>query len=120
MKTGFMSTFARHSGLFFSLLIGCFSAQLRGKGGPSAIAVAAGTNYTLFVDSPAILWASGPNSVGQLGIDASLPQSMPMPVLSLPKVTGIAAGPVHALAVISDGTVYSRASIPTDSLGLGM
>ncbi|MFA4987322.1 MAG: hypothetical protein WC712_12110 [Candidatus Brocadiia bacterium] len=78
---------------------------LDGKG---VIAVAAGCNssYALCLDGSVYAWGS--NSMGNLGIGNYVDQNTPQLVtgLSGEKVTAIAAGSYHMMALCLDGSVY--------------
>ena len=75
------------------------------------IAIAAGTFFSLALDSEGYVYAWGFNAYGQLGDKTKAEQDSPVAVYSSgalygKKIIAIAAGGQHALALASDGTVY--------------
>jgi hypothetical protein len=83
---------------------------------------AAGGNHQLFLDNRGVLYASGRNYEGQLGI-GRLTSSEIMVRVPFPKGvsrwTQIAAGEFHSLAVGDDCRVYAWGSNAEGQLGLG-
>lgn len=79
-------------------------------GTPTITAIAAGSDFTLALDSSGNVWAWGDNSYGQLG-NGSTSTNNPTPGqvtnLSGIKVIAIAAGWAHALAVDNSGAVWA-------------
>jgi alpha-tubulin suppressor-like RCC1 family protein len=80
----------------------------------SAVAVAAGDNFSLALLADGTILAWGAGDVGQLGAGGNANAygqtpvgPTPLQVLNLTGVVGIAAGDQHALALKSDGTVWS-------------
>ena len=84
-----------------------------------AIASGVFTSYALKDDGT--VWAWGDNTDGKLGIGVmSIADStIPMKVSGLDSVIAIAAGRTHALALKSDGTVWSWGRNNSGVLGLG-
>jgi alpha-tubulin suppressor-like RCC1 family protein len=99
-------------------------AQLHQQpGAPVITAIAAGSNHSLALDSRGVVWAWGDNSSGQLGI-GSFPLGTP-PFIATPvtfpetvKVTAIAAGGRHTLAIDSNGTLWTWGFNQFGQLGL--
>jgi len=87
-------------------------------------AVAAGENHSLALKTDGTVWAWGYNLWGQLGDNNAGNENLPVvtgfkeTALS-PSVTGIAAGRVHSLVLLSDGTVESAGGNNYGQLGLG-
>ena len=96
------------------------------------VAIAAGTEFSLAIDSTGVLWAWGSDDSAQLGGDDALLQKplnlsdqfTPVSITALyadlnplPKFTAIAAGESHALAVDSTGLVWSWGSNSNGQLG---
>lgn len=87
-----------------------------------AVSVAAGNHHTLCITESGNLWAWGCNREGQLGLGSLLIESPePRLVASLKdvKVTEVAAGAQHSLAVTSTGEVYSWGCGDSGRLGHG-
>ncbi len=98
---------------------------VRIKGLDEVIAVAAGDYHTLALRSDGIVWAWGDNSYHQLGIKKdqldvqTLASSKPVQVRQLNKVTAIAAGARHSLALRADNTVRAWGDNSYGQLGNG-
>jgi alpha-tubulin suppressor-like RCC1 family protein len=77
----------------------------------SVIQVAAGSEFSLALRSNGTVWAWGLNAGGRLGNNTNLgtwnPNSTPLQVQGLSKVTAIAATSYHSLAIRQDGTVWA-------------
>ncbi|MCD1260078.1 S8 family serine peptidase [Paenibacillus athensensis] len=72
----------------------------------NVIAIAASGSHNLALKSDGTLWSWGSNSNGQLGIGASSGyRVVPTQITTLSGVAKIAAGSLHSLAVMNDGTV---------------
>ena len=73
------------------------------------IAISAGYECCLALRSDGTVWAWGDNTYGQLGLGSSsiTRATTPTQVVNLSGVTGIAAGGIHSLAVLNDGTMRS-------------
>lgn len=74
--------------------------------------IAAGTAHSLALCSDGTLYAWGLNTNGQLGNNATAQSLVPVAINSFgalagQRVTGIAAGASHSLALLSDGTVVA-------------
>lgn len=85
------------------------------------VAIAAGAQFSLFLKSDGTVWAAGRNTAGQLGRStgyAFVPEIGQVEFVS--DVTAIAAGMEHALALRSDGTVYSWGRNGEGQLGRGL
>ena len=78
-----------------------------------AIAVAGGEDHSLALESGGTVWAWGDNGYGQLGNNSTTDSSLPVQVEDptgtsyLTRITAIAAGYNHSLALKSDGTVWA-------------
>lgn len=70
--------------------------------------ISAGTNHTLFLKTDGTVWATGANTVGQLGDGTTTPRSTPFQCTGLPAGTyiDIAAGAAYSVFLKSDNTVY--------------
>ncbi|MBE3556789.1 MAG: cell wall-binding repeat-containing protein [Firmicutes bacterium] len=84
-----------------------------------AIAVAAGGQHSLALDSNGHVWAWGFNSSGQLGDGTHTQRNTPVQVQGLSDVAAIAAGDNFSLALKKDGTVWSWGSDQFGQLGNG-
>jgi len=88
-------------------------------GGVTATAIAAGHYHSLAIGSDGNAYAWGYNAYGQLGsgiatgTDSSVPVAVGVPV----RVTAIAAGSYHSLAIGSDGNTYAWGNNGTGQLG---
>ncbi len=94
--------------------------QVQGLGG--IIAVAAGEGFSLAIKSDGTVWAWGRNLSGQLGqgnYDSKEGAAHPKPVQvkGLTNISAVAAGSEHALALTSDGSVWSWGSNSRGTLG---
>lgn len=87
---------------------------------PTIVAVAAGTDFSLALDSAGLVWAWGKAGVradGSVAGDAS--RSTPMQVAGLGGVIAIAAGRDHAFALRSNGSVVAWGGNDSGQLGDG-
>jgi alpha-tubulin suppressor-like RCC1 family protein len=82
--------------------------------------VAAGANHTLAISPYGTVIAVGLNTSGQLGINSTTNQSVPVEISGLYGVVAVAAGELHSLALTSDGKVWSWGNNNTGQLGIGM
>jgi len=83
-------------------------------------AIAAGTSFSLALGFDGSVWAWGLNGSGQLGDGTLLQRTTPVPVSGLGAGSGviaIAAGNTHAMAMKSDGTVWTWGSNTNGQLG---
>jgi len=90
-------------------------------GGTKVTSVAAGAGQSLAVTSTGAVFAWGLNNEGQLGNGGTGSSSVPVKV-SLPagtKVTAVAAGALHSLALTSSGTVFAWGYNADGELGDG-
>ncbi|KAL9263275.1 Ultraviolet-B receptor UVR8-like protein [Drosera capensis] len=84
--------------------------------------VAAGLSFTMFLTREGSVYTCGANTHGQLGHGDAVDSPTPKIIEALGdvgSVVQIAAGPSYALAVTSDGTVYSFGSGSNFCLGHG-
>ena len=101
--------------------------QVRDLNGVTAIA--AGADHTLVLKKDGSVWAWGGNNSGQLGtsksdncgpaFNSSRCRRAPVQVPGLGRVTGIAAGANHNLAIAADGSVWAWGSNNAGQLGDG-
>jgi hypothetical protein len=75
---------------------------------PNVIAVAAGARHALALRDDGTVWAWGHNGDGRLGTGQTGTgvASVPQQVLGLTRITAIAAGADHSLALDADGAVW--------------
>jgi alpha-tubulin suppressor-like RCC1 family protein len=74
-------------------------------------AIAAGGNHTLFLKHDGSLWTTGDNEYGQLGIGTFTPDiptgtNQPQQILTN-NVKAIAAGAIHSLFLMNDGSLWA-------------
>lgn len=84
--------------------------------------VATGVSFTMFLTNEGQVYTCGTNTYGQLGHGDTLDRPTPKLVeqlVTVGPVVQIACGPSYALAVTSDGTVYSFGSGTNFCLGHG-
>jgi alpha-tubulin suppressor-like RCC1 family protein len=85
------------------------------------VAVAAGTDHSLFLKSDGSLWAMGSNQYGQLGDTNSFgvypyAANQPQQIVAC-GVRAIAAGHRHSLFLKTDGSVWGMGANPSGALG---
>jgi alpha-tubulin suppressor-like RCC1 family protein len=80
----------------------------------TAIDVAAGNSFSLFLTSTGKLWACGQNKYGQLGTGDTI--NRPSPVKTMEDVQKIVAGPTWSFIIKNDGSLWGCGS---GALGLG-
>lgn len=84
------------------------------------IAISAGTDHALALGQDGKVYAWGSDNYGQLGNGAGQGSSnVPVEVVGLTDIVGIAAGSYHSLAVRADGAVFAFGSNGYGNLGLG-
>jgi alpha-tubulin suppressor-like RCC1 family protein len=83
--------------------------------------VSSGKQFTLATKTDGTLWSWGRNNYGQLGqnIATGTFRSSPVQVGSLTNWSNIAAGSYHALAIKTDGTLWTWGNNGNGQLGLG-
>jgi alpha-tubulin suppressor-like RCC1 family protein len=80
------------------------------------IKVSSGSRHTLALTTSGLLWASGENAFGQIGL--GLGSSIFREILSVPGVTDIAAGNSHSLALANNGHLFAWGNNNFGQLGL--
>jgi alpha-tubulin suppressor-like RCC1 family protein len=93
--------------------------KVAGLDGVKIVAISAGYQHSLAIDSTAQVWAWGLNDHGQLGNNSTRDTNTPVEVSGLNNVIAIAAGKYHSLALKSDGTVWAWGYNSTGQLGDG-
>ncbi|MDR2152807.1 MAG: hypothetical protein LBO72_08300 [Helicobacteraceae bacterium] len=86
------------------------------------VAIAAGKEHSLALDSEGKLYATGENEEGQLGLgnDDEVYDFTPVSFFSSSAIVGIATGYNHSLALSSDGIVYATGDNKYGQLGFGV
>ncbi len=89
--------------------------------GTDWIAVSAGSNFALAIDSSGNLWAWGDNTYGQLGngTTSSTKVTSPTQVASGTTWTAVAAGSNFVVAIRSDGTLWAWGNNTSGQIGNG-
>lgn len=82
-------------------------------------AIYAGAYVSFFLKTDATLWATGTNTVGQLGITASSPSGTTTPLQVLTNIAAVATGLDHTLFLKTDGTLWSVGKNHSGQLGTG-
>jgi alpha-tubulin suppressor-like RCC1 family protein len=82
------------------------------------VAVAAGNDFTLALDSSGFVWAWGGNGSGQLGLGDTTTRHVPV-MLGLTDIVAIAAGHGHSVALNSTGDVFTWGRNVEGQLGNG-
>ncbi|MBA9084618.1 alpha-tubulin suppressor-like RCC1 family protein [Fontibacillus solani] len=86
----------------------------------SITAIASGNSFSLALKSDGTVWGWGQNTIGQLGnTTLTSQQYKPKKIENFDSVVAISAGSTHALALKSDGTVWSWGSNFNGELGIG-
>ncbi len=97
-------------------------SPVRVSGLTDVIAIAAGHSHSLAVRGDGTAWAWGANSAGQLGDGTGNQSRVPVQVggsTMLTGVTAVAAGNLHSLARLGDGTVWAWGANHSGQLGDG-
>ena len=84
---------------------------------PSAVDLACGSEFTLFLMSDGSLWGVGRNEQGQLGDGTTTNRTIPIKIAT--NVTKIATGNYHSVFVKSDGTLWAMGNNDYGQLGDG-
>ncbi|MDR1452070.1 MAG: hypothetical protein LBI57_07070 [Helicobacteraceae bacterium] len=96
--------------------------EVKSLSGKTIVAIAAGENFSLALDSNGAVWASGANDDGQLGLGSNKTKQTTftrVTSLSGAFITAIAVGDRHALALDGDGKIYATGLNDAGQLGLG-
>jgi len=100
-----------------------FASAIRSLQGTTITAIAAGSGHSLALDSQGNVWAWGDNQVGQLGIGShGRPRHVPVKLGLFPartRITRIAAGAMHNLAIDSGGRLWAWGANGDGRLGIG-
>jgi len=88
-------------------------------GATNVIAVAAGSEHSLYLTSDGQLWAFGRNNLGQLGLGNTTDQLSPVKVPGATNVIAVAAGSCHSLYVTADGQLWTMGWNNFGQLGQG-
>ena len=86
--------------------------------GPARVAAGGAHSQARSADGNGV-WAWGDNSAGQLGAAGASAQAMPRRVAGLPRVSAVAAGATHSLALGADGSVWAWGGNANGALGDG-
>ena len=71
------------------------------------VSVACGTSHSLFLDERGVVWGSGCNLRGQLGLGRSVTTITKLErIRKLPKIVAIASGDMHSLFLDAKGSVW--------------
>ena len=82
--------------------------------------ISAGASYSVALKNDGTVWTWGTNEKGQLATGSETPNSVNRPVkTTLSDITAISAGTIHAMALKSDGTVWTWGWNADGELGLG-
>ena len=95
------------------------SSPVQAYGLSNIVAIAAGIEHSLALDSSGNVWTWGLNSEGQLGIGSTTSTPWPTMISSFTGVTAISAGWYHSLTVKSNGTAWSWGYNNSGQLGDG-
>ncbi|MCL2818317.1 MAG: hypothetical protein FWD41_01095, partial [Actinomycetia bacterium] len=95
--------------------------QVAALDGKDIVAIAGGDSFSLALSDDGRVWAWGENSQGQLGDGTTDQHPSPVEVTGLAdvKVTQIAAGTQHSIAVGSDGSLFCWGYNGYGQLGMG-
>ncbi|RID81832.1 hypothetical protein D1953_19785 [Peribacillus asahii] len=87
----------------------------------NVVDIAAGEEHMIALKKDGTVWVWGNNSYGQGGIGKTSPATItnPVKVTKLSKVTEIAGGRYHTLAVKSDGTIWTWGNNERNQIGDG-
>ncbi|USK60456.1 RCC1 domain-containing protein [Peribacillus asahii] len=87
----------------------------------NVVDIAAGEEHMIALKKDGTVWVWGNNSYGQGGIGRTSPATItnPVKVTKLSKVTAIAGGRYHTLAVKSDGTIWTWGNNERNQIGDG-
>ena len=113
-QLGINSTTAKSS----PVQILCGEQKYGGKYLTDIVAIAAGFNFNLALDSQGKIWAWGDDSKGQLGNGSNTNSKIPVEVDDVSDIIAIAAGSLHSLAIDSDGIMYAWGDNSNGQLGI--
>jgi alpha-tubulin suppressor-like RCC1 family protein len=94
-----------------------FPVQVKTPAG--IIAIAAGSEHSLFLKNDGTVWACGYNQYGQLGDSTMVDKHTPVQISSLTGIIEIAGGDWHSVFAKSDGTVWACGQNSSGQLGDG-
>ncbi|MFT7619257.1 MAG: alpha-tubulin suppressor-like RCC1 family protein/pimeloyl-ACP methyl ester carboxylesterase [Planctomycetota bacterium] len=98
---------------------GTSSVPVPVQGLSAIVAISAGEDHSLALDSAGQVWAWGANADGQLGDGTTTASPLPVEVLGLDAVVAIAAGVDHSLALLANGTMRAWGANAAGQLGNG-
>src|SRR5262249_61873204 len=97
-----------------------FALPILSLQGKQIKAIAAGGDQSFALDSEGNVWAWGRNDFGQLGIGSDDPKrNTPVKLEHLPRITRIAAGAFHTLAIDSGGNLWGWGANDSGQPGKG-
>jgi PKD repeat protein len=85
----------------------------------SYVAISAGYNYSLVINSDGMIYGFGSNGNGQLGDNTTTDQSSPVSIIRSASYVAISAGSYHSLAIDSVGGVWAWGNNYCGRLGTG-
>lgn len=81
--------------------------------------IAAGANHSMTIDAYGHVWTAGSNYYGQLGDGSTTDSSVPIQVMGLEHITGVAGGYGHSMALDSTGQLWAWGLNSSGQLGNG-
>ena len=80
-------------------------------------------NYSIVITSTGLVYGTGDNTYGQLGINSTVNQNSLTPMVSMPSgktAAAIACGQFHTIVLMTDGTVYGTGYNNFGQLGINI